>query len=112
MHGDLKGVRAWQESRHLDSRIPTQVNILINNEHHAVIADFGLTVVLSTNSATFMATTQVGGGTTRYMAPELLKPDAYGFLRCSPSKQSDMYAVGMVIYEVRHEAWTWLSHTI
>ena len=35
-------------------------------------------------------------GTTRWMSPELLDPDQ----RCRPSKESDCYALGMVIYEV------------
>ena len=35
-------------------------------------------------------------GTTRWMSPELLDPDQ----RCRPTKESDCYALGMVIYEV------------
>lgn len=49
-------------------------------------------------------TTGAIGGTVRWMAPELLVPEECGLSHCSPSKQSDMYALGMVIYEVRrHE---------
>jgi serine/threonine protein kinase len=34
------------------------------------------------------------------MAPELLLPEDYGFRQGNPSKASDIYAMGMVIYEV------------
>lgn len=77
-----------------------QLNILINSDGHAVIADFGLGAVLSTNS--FATIAESGGGTERWMAPELLDPEQYGFSHCSPSKESDIYAFGMVIYEVSY----------
>ena len=41
------------------------------------------------------------GGTTRWMSPELLDPDRYGLPDSRPTKQSDCYALGMVVYEVR-----------
>lgn len=34
------------------------------------------------------------------MSPELLDPDQFGFKDSKPTKQSDCYALGMVIYEV------------
>lgn len=40
------------------------------------------------------------GGTTRWMSPELLAPDEYGFEDSRPTKESDCYALGMVVYEV------------
>ena len=40
------------------------------------------------------------GGTTRWMSPELLYPDKSGLKNSRPTKQSDCYALGMVIYEV------------
>lgn len=78
--------------------IEAQANILMNNDNRAVLADFGL-AVLSAVPATTMATT--GVGTPRWMAPELLVPEEYGLAHSNPSKQSDVYAFGMVIYEVR-----------
>lgn len=40
------------------------------------------------------------GGTTLYMAPELIHPLKFG-LECSLlSKEGDIYAIGMVVYEV------------
>jgi len=44
-------------------------------------------------------------GTTRWMAPELMDPDTFGFIGESqkqlPSKGTDIYAIGMTILEVR-----------
>ena len=34
------------------------------------------------------------------MSPELLYPKKYGLKECRPTKPSDCYALGMVIYEV------------
>ena len=39
-------------------------------------------------------------GTTRWMSPELLDPEAFGFRDSRPTKESDRYALGMVILEV------------
>ena len=42
-----------------------------------------------------------GGGTTPFMAPELLVPSRFGLEKCAPSKEADIYAMAMVIYQVR-----------
>ena len=44
------------------------------------------------------------GGTHRWMSPELLDPELFGIPQSEgdrPTRQSDCYALGMVIYEVR-----------
>ena len=44
-----------------------------------------------------------GGGTRRWMSPELLDPERFGIPESEgnrPTRQSDCYALGMVIYEV------------
>ena len=44
------------------------------------------------------------GGTCRWMSPELLDPELFGISQSEddrPTRQSDCYALGMVIYEVR-----------
>ena len=44
-----------------------------------------------------------GGGTCRWMSPELLDPERFGIPESEddrPTRQSDCYALGMVIYEV------------
>ena len=40
------------------------------------------------------------GGTTPWMSPELLDPDRFGISDGRPTKQSDCYSLGMVVYEV------------
>ena len=45
--------------------------------------------------------TQEFGGTTPFMPPEHLVPSRFGLDRCTPSKEADIYAMGMVVYQVR-----------
>ena len=99
----------------LASHGSTQANILINNDRRACIADFGLTTITGVvtrpaagdskvsliSSDTLMSFT--GGGTCRWMSPELLDPERFGMPESEdnrPTRQSDCYALGMVIYEV------------
>jgi hypothetical protein len=42
----------------------------------------------------------MGGGTTQWMSPELLDPGRIGLKKSRPTKESDCYALGMVVYEV------------
>ncbi|KAF9780755.1 kinase-like domain-containing protein, partial [Thelephora terrestris] len=39
-------------------------------------------------------------GTCRWMGPELFNPEKFGLKDCRPTKSSDCYALGMVVYEV------------
>jgi len=47
-----------------------------------------------------MMTTCVEGGTFRWMSPELLDPESFSLTESRPTKESDCYALGMVVYEV------------
>jgi serine/threonine protein kinase len=62
------------------------------------LADFGLSRVIAgfTSSGTGEQ-----GGTTAYMSPELLWPEKYGPKAAKPTTKSDIFALGIVIYEVR-----------
>ena len=73
-------------------------NILIDHNGRACLADFSLITVVSDRS-TFLASC-IEGGTTRWMSPELFDPDKFGLKESRPTKESDCYALGMVIYEV------------
>lgn len=77
IHGDIKAA-----------------NVLVSEDVHALLCDFGLarSVDLST------ATTQQGMGSVRWMSPELLR-DGGG-----KTFASDIWAFGMMIYEVRDAA--------
>lgn len=77
-----------------------KLNILIDQNGHARLADFGLLTIVS-DSTNFASSNSVTvGGTTRWMSPELLHPDQFGLEKSRPTKESDCYALGMVIYEV------------
>lgn len=45
-------------------------------------------------------TTTTAGGSPLFMAPELLNPEKFGKTKIRPTQPADMYAFGMVIYEV------------
>ncbi|KAF8597277.1 kinase-like protein [Ceratobasidium sp. AG-I] len=71
VHGDLKGD-----------------NILVSDDGILKLTDFGLAIMHE--QATQFSTTEMGGGTYRWMAPELMKDDGVR------SKEADVYALGMV----------------
>ncbi|KIO08790.1 hypothetical protein M404DRAFT_326328 [Pisolithus tinctorius Marx 270] len=74
VHGDLKGP-----------------NVLVSNDHRALLSDFGLSTL---NVSTFNMTTEATrGGSLPWMAPELLNDFV-------ASKESDMWAYGMTILEL------------
>ncbi|OCH87497.1 kinase-like protein [Obba rivulosa] len=82
-HGDLKGA-----------------NILVNQRRRACLCDFGLAAFRYENRTACMPTPSVDGGTTRWMAPEIMDPEAFGLERARSSKEGDVYAFSMVMWEV------------
>ncbi|KAJ6495124.1 kinase-like domain-containing protein, partial [Mycena sanguinolenta] len=77
VHGDLKGL-----------------NVLVTRSGRAVLADFGLSsVVTESKIVVFSASTVKTGGTTRWLAPELFQDG-----RTNPA--SDVYALACVFYEI------------
>ena len=93
----------------------SKANILVNKNRRACIADFGLSTITGvTNRAAGVSQASLisndtlvsftGGGTRRWMSPELLHPERFEIPELEdnrPTRQSDCYALGMVIYEVR-----------
>ena len=77
-----------------------KVNILVDQDGHARLADFGLLTIISDQTGFTTASSASSGGTTRWMSPELLHPEQFGSDNSRPTKESDCYALGMVIYEV------------
>jgi len=118
VHGDLKGVRfvfSKQNTTTLTPQTPMKANILVNKDRRACIADFGLSTITGVTTHATAAASQLslisgdslmsftGGGTRRWMSPELLDPERFGVPESEgdrPTRQSDCYALGMVIYEV------------
>ncbi|KAF9643492.1 kinase-like protein [Thelephora ganbajun] len=80
VHGDLKGL-----------------NVLINKHRRACLADFGLTRVMGE------FTSSGGGepkGTIMWMSPEIMWPEQFNIKDGRPTKESDVYSLGILIYEV------------
>ncbi|KAJ8076276.1 hypothetical protein PM082_000695 [Marasmius tenuissimus] len=78
IHGDLKGA-----------------NVLITRDLRARISDFGLSRISDTQRLFSLQTYHLSG-TTRWLAPELLRYSA----RCVATKESDVYAYACVCYEI------------
>jgi eukaryotic-like serine/threonine-protein kinase len=65
-------------------------NILLRDDHHAYLADFGIAKAI--NETGRVTQTGVLLGTPEYMAPELADGPA--------SRSSDLYALGMLLYQM------------
>jgi len=118
VHGDLKGVRFFSSKRNISTLTPqpsTKANILVKRDRQACIADFGLSTITGVPTYATAGVSQAslisndslmsftGGGTRRWMSPELLDPERFGMPESEgnrPTRQSDCYALAMVIYEV------------
>ena len=99
VHGDLKGVRFQPRSPRSAYNLPrSQANILINDNGRACLADFSLLTVAPDQST--VVSSYIQGGTIQWMSPELLDPERFGLVESRPTKESDCYALGMVVYEV------------
>lgn len=88
-----------------------QENILVNPGGSACLVDFGLSTIVGVDThldpldSNLLNLNQrdslmsfVEGGSYPWMSPELLDLDEGSY---RPTKESDIYALGMVIYEVR-----------
>ncbi|KAI0723698.1 kinase-like domain-containing protein, partial [Fomitopsis betulina] len=84
VHGDLKSA-----------------NILINDERHACIGDFGLSAVIHDPDTIMSITPSPNAvGTLRWTAPEILDPESFGLEHAVATLETDVYSFGMVIWEV------------
>ena len=101
IHGDLKGVGLLDSSPLPISNTPhVKANILIDENGHACLADFGLATIISGTSSFGSSSQFTHGGTCRWMSPELFHPEDFGLDDSRRTKFSDCYALGMVMYEV------------
>jgi serine/threonine protein kinase len=73
---------------------------MIDQSGHARLADFGLLTFASDPANPANSSSVTNAGTTRWMSPELLHPEVFGFEQSRPTKKSDCYALGMLILEV------------
>ncbi|KAG6916784.1 hypothetical protein DXG01_005366 [Tephrocybe rancida] len=83
IHGDLRGA-----------------NVLVDGSGRACLADFGIWSVMDADilSWTTQTTTSLEGGSVRWKAPELF--DVENDVSARNSKESDVYALGCVYYEI------------
>ena len=77
-----------------------KANIVIDKDGNARLADFGLLTIVSDSTHPATTTSSEGAGTIRWMSPELFDPERFGSKDARPTKESDRYALGMVILEV------------
>ena len=110
--GILKGcvLDSWNRSP-ISPGLSIKANILIDQTGRACLADFGLLTIISDPQNLSSSSSCMQGGTIRWMSPELINPEQFGFENSRPTKHSDCYALGMVIYEIisgqlpfRHDA--------
>ena len=77
-----------------------KANVLIDRDGHARLADFGLFAIVPDSLYPTNSSSPANTGTARWMSPELLDPVRFGFENSQPTKESDCYALGIVIFEV------------
>ena len=79
-----------------------KVNIYISNGNPpcACLADFGFTTMVLDSRQPMSCSAQLEGGTAKFMAPELLVPKRFGRADAVPTRETDIYAFGSVIYQV------------
>ncbi|KAF9643108.1 kinase-like protein [Thelephora ganbajun] len=84
-HGDIKGA-----------------NILMSNHTppRACLADFGFMTMVLDPHRPMSCSAQLEGGTVTFMSPELLMPSHFGIKDSVPTPQADIYAFGLVIFQV------------
>ncbi|KAJ7879535.1 kinase-like domain-containing protein [Mycena olivaceomarginata] len=84
IHGDLRGT-----------------NILISDDGHACLSDFGLATTFSeADSTAAMTSSSNRAGSARWFAPELIEPKSFGCERFVRTTASDVYAYACVCLEL------------
>ena len=88
-----------QVASHLLTRFSSKADILIDQDGHPRLADFGC-LTISDSTRTMASSSSQDIGTIRWMSPERVVPDQFSFEDGRATKESDCYAWGMVILEV------------
>ncbi|KAF9259585.1 kinase-like protein, partial [Marasmius fiardii PR-910] len=78
-------------------------NILVSEDHHCLLADFGLAAIAAETMSTIHMTSGVIKGTTRWMAPELFTITD-GDSNCKNTREDktpqDIYAFACTVFEI------------
>ena len=105
VHGSLKPVRFYL--RRSDKLIGFQDNLLIDADGRIYISDFGQARLLNGEEDEHIEY----AGCAPFIAPERMpKPPAFGPYS-QPTRESDVYAFGLVCYEVR-SMWPHFSNAV
>ena len=76
-----------------------KANILIDETGCARLADIGLLTIISDPAHFLSSSSYAQGGTVRWTSAERIVPQEFGLKDGRPTKSSDCYSLGMVIYE-------------
>ena len=66
----------------------------------ACLADFDFMTIVQDPKKPLSCSAGLEGGTAAFMSPELLAPYKFGLNNSLPTQESDIYAFGLVIYQV------------
>jgi len=66
----------------------------------ACLADFGFMTVVLDPKQPMSCSAQLEGGTMTFMAPELMVPSKFGFKDSMPTSEADVYAFGLLLFQV------------
>jgi len=79
-----------------------QANILMSNDTppRACLADFDFMTPVRDPAQPMSCSAQLEGGTMTFMSPELLAPKKFGVENSKSTTQADIYAFGLVIFQV------------
>ena len=92
VHGNVRGVHITRS--HISvAETRSQENVLIAHDGRAVLSDFGITCYAQTSFDELIVRT---ASRLMFWAPELLRMKG----AMEPTSQSDVYAFGMLIYQV------------
>ena len=66
----------------------------------ACLADFGFMTMVLDPAQPMSCSARLEGGTMTFMSPELLVPSGFGLQDSVPTPEADVYALGLVIFQV------------
>lgn len=81
----------------LTTKVIAQENILIDRDFPPRLADYGFPLRLDVVEGECRRYDDL-----QYLAPELLNPSSFGLRNRTPTKESDVFAFGMVTYQARY----------
>ncbi|KAF9648293.1 hypothetical protein BDM02DRAFT_3115609 [Thelephora ganbajun] len=87
--------------------ISSQTNVLIDRDFRPRLTDYGLIPIGSDPDAVDPgSTTSPSVSAARHMTQELVDPSGFGLKNSIPTKKGDIYALGVVMYQVRNTHFT------